>query len=97
MDRIGNIAARPMNLEKPTNTTEKASNSFANMLGNAIEQVNDSQLESNQAAQKLIDGDETDLHNVMIASEKASISLSTAVEVRDKAINAYQSIMRMQV
>lgn len=98
MDQIENIAATvPMNLQKPASTPEQASKSFANMLGDAIGKVNDSQLASNQETQKLTDGEDTDLHNVMIASEKASLSLSTAVEVRDKAINAYQSIMRMQV
>lgn len=97
MDPIDNMAAHSMNLGKPTNTTAQVSKSFANMLGSAIGEVNDSQNASNQAVHKLINGSETDLHNVMIASEKASISLSTAVEIRDKAINAYQSIMRMQV
>lgn len=99
MDQIAGVSSLPLNHRETTksNATSQSSKSFGHMLGEALEQVNDSQLKANQETQKLINGKETDLHNVMIASKKASISLSTAVEIRDKAINAYQSIMRMQI
>ncbi|PWU00926.1 MAG: flagellar hook-basal body complex protein FliE, partial [Bacteroidetes bacterium] len=46
---------------------------------------------------KLINGDNVDLSQVMIAQQKANITLQAAVEVRNKVIDAYQEMMRMQV
>lgn len=98
MDRIENIAARPqLLLQKPQHTTAEASKTFSDMLGNAIGQVNKSQVQSDQVAEKLINGNAANLHNVMIEAEKASVTLTAAVEVRNKTIDAYHTIMRMQV
>ena len=47
--------------------------------------------------EKLINGGNVDLHEVMITSQKASITLNATMEVRNKAIEAYQEIMRMSV
>ena len=47
--------------------------------------------------EKLINGGNVDLHEVMIASQKASITLNATMEVRNKAVEAYQEIMRMSV
>src|SRR5699024_2936353 len=97
MERIENMAVHPVFTEKPGSTTSEASEEFQNMLNEALNEVNKTQLQSQEAVQRLINGDATDLHNVMIASEKASITLTAAVEVRNKAIDAYNSIMRMQI
>jgi flagellar hook-basal body complex protein FliE len=59
--------------------------------------VNEAQLKSDIETKKLISGKTENLHNVMIAAEKASVALHTAVEIRNKAIEAYQEVMRMQV
>lgn len=72
-------------------------NSFASVLQNAIDQVNTSQNDADTMTQKLINGQNVDLSQVMIAQQKANITLQTAVEVRNKVIDAYQEIMRMQV
>lgn len=42
-------------------------------------------------------GESVDLHQVMIASQKASVTLQAALEIRNKAVEAYQEMMRMQV
>ena len=47
--------------------------------------------------EKLINGGNVDLHEVMIAAQKASVTLSATMEVRNKAVEAYQEIMRMSV
>jgi flagellar hook-basal body complex protein FliE len=70
---------------------------FGKFLSDAISKVNDSQIESNKMTEALIKGDVDNLHQVMITAEKASITLQTTVEVRNKVIEAYQEIMRMQV
>lgn len=94
---INPIQAQGQALIQNKTTNTSSTGSFSKMLSNAIGQLNQSQLSSQQAIQGYLNGNTTDLHNVMIAVEKSSIELQTAVQVRDKAINAYQEIMRMQV
>lgn len=70
---------------------------FANVLKNAINNVNDMQIESDRMTNQLVSGQATDLHNVMITAQKASITLETTVQIQQKVIDAYNEIMRMQV
>jgi flagellar hook-basal body complex protein FliE len=74
-----------------------AQKSFAAFLKDAINQVNDEQIKADQLTEKLVKGENVDLHQVMIASQKASISLQLTLEIRNKVIEAYQEMMRMQV
>ncbi|MBG9455173.1 flagellar hook-basal body protein FliE [Lysinibacillus sphaericus] len=78
-------------------TPYEAQQSFANSLKEAISKVNDQQITSDNLTQKLINGGDVELHEVMIASQKASITLNATIEVRNKVIEAYQEIMRMSV
>jgi flagellar hook-basal body complex protein FliE len=78
-------------------TSSEIQQSFAKYLNNAIEKVNELQIHSDQLTEKLATGQNVDLHHVMIAAEKASITLQTTIEIRNKVIEAYQEIMRMQV
>jgi flagellar hook-basal body complex protein FliE len=48
-------------------------------------------------AEKLARGENVELHEVMIASQKASITLAATMEIRNKVIEAYQEVMRMQI
>ena len=52
---------------------------------------------SDVLTEKLINGEDVELHDVMIASQKASITLNATLEIRNKVVEAYQEIMRMQV
>lgn len=99
MERIQLHSAQQIqNVHTPVKQTPaQAQNQFADMLGNALNQVNEAQVKSDHAAEKLANGQADDLHNVMIAAEKATITLRTAVEFRNKAVEAYQRIMRMQI
>jgi flagellar hook-basal body complex protein FliE len=80
-----------------TDTNQQKEINFNDILKNSIKSLNDSQLQADQLSQKLALGENVDLHEVMIASQKAQIALNLAVEVRNKAVEAYQEIMRMQV
>ncbi|MBS4203789.1 flagellar hook-basal body complex protein FliE [Bacillus sp. FJAT-49754] len=75
----------------------QAEKSFGELLKTAINEVNSTQLQSDAATASLVRGDNIDLHNVMISAQKASITLQAALEVRNKAVEAYQEIMRMQM
>lgn len=70
---------------------------FADALKDAIAGVNDAQNNADKATEKMANGDMDDLHNVMIAGQKASTALETGVQVQSKVIDAYNEIMKMQV
>jgi len=70
---------------------------FSKYLGEMIEKVNSSQMASDKAIQQLATGETKALHEVMIAMEKASVSFQFITQVRNKAVEAYQEIMRMPV
>ncbi len=71
--------------------------SFGDMLKNAISTVNELQQQSDQEIQKLMTGETKDLHTTMIAVQKADLSFQMMMQVRNKIVQAYQEIMRMQV
>lgn len=71
--------------------------SFSDTLQEAISNVNKLHVEADQAAQNLATGKTDNIAEVMIASEKADVALKVMVQVRNKIIDAYQEIMRMQV
>ena len=62
-----------------------------------VSKVNDLQVQSDKSIQGLASGENKNLHEVMISMEKASISFQFMSTVRDKALAAYQEVMRMQV
>jgi len=78
-------------------TPAEAQKSFSSFLKSSIEKVNQAQMESDKLTEKLALGQNVDLHQVMIASQKASVSLQLTLEIRNKAVEAYQEMMRMQV
>ncbi|MFD2212856.1 MULTISPECIES: flagellar hook-basal body complex protein FliE [Metabacillus] len=80
-----------------TNSKTENKTSFAETLKQSINEINKAQLESDKMTEALASGKNVELHDVMIASQKSSITLLTAIEVRNKAIEAYQEMMRMQV
>jgi flagellar hook-basal body complex protein FliE len=90
----------PLNIQKPiesTATPYEAQKSFSSFLKDSIEKVNQTQIESDKMTEKLALGQDVDLHQVMIASQKASVTMQLTLEVRNKAVEAYQEMMRMQV
>ncbi|KOP83945.1 flagellar hook-basal body protein FliE [Cytobacillus solani] len=80
-----------------TNSPSEAQKSFASVLKESIDKVNELQVQSDKATEKLVNGENIDLHQVMIASQKASVAMSATLEIRNKVIEAYQETMRMQV
>jgi flagellar hook-basal body complex protein FliE len=69
---------------------------FASSLASAIEQVEQLHTDAQSNAADMMQNGGQDLHNVMIAVEKADISLQLKMQVRNKIVNAYQEISRLQ-
>lgn len=71
--------------------------SFANMLGRMISDVNAQQNSAMQTVNALQSGQNVPLHQAVIAMEEANVSFQLMVEVRNRLLDSYQEIMRMQV
>jgi flagellar hook-basal body complex protein FliE len=69
---------------------------FGATLKNAISQVNDLSDVSDQKVGDLVQGGQGDVHNVMIAVEKADIAFQLMMQVRNKIVNAYQEVSKLQ-
>jgi flagellar hook-basal body complex protein FliE len=72
-------------------------NKFGEMLKTSMSEVNQAQISANRAAEQIAAGETKNLHGAMIKLEEADISLRLMVQVRNKAVAAYQEIMSMQV
>jgi flagellar hook-basal body complex protein FliE len=76
---------------------EVKGNSFGKILKTSLSEINQLQKDADLAIQELAAGNEKDIHQTMIALEKAEISFQFMMQVRNKIIAAYQEVMRMQV
>ncbi len=70
---------------------------FGNTLAAALRDVNQQHLDADRAVADLVSGRSQDVHNVMIASQKADIGFQLLIQVRNKVVSAYETIMRMQI
>jgi flagellar hook-basal body complex protein FliE len=69
---------------------------FSDLLTDAVGQVNELEAEAHSAVSGLMTGSGVDVHQAMIATEKASMSFELALAVRNKAVQAYQQVIGMQ-
>lgn len=83
--------------KQETTESKELTSNFSQMLGKLVNEVAEAQHNSNSAVKELHAGGEKNLHEVMIAMEQADISLRYLVQVRNKALEAYQEISRLQV
>ena len=70
---------------------------FGDLLNQCVGEVNEKQLASSQAVTDLLAGKDVPLHQAMIAMQEAGVSFQLMVEVRNKLLQGYQDLMRMQV
>ncbi|MGA9120036.1 MAG: flagellar hook-basal body complex protein FliE [Bacteroidota bacterium] len=91
---VPNVGLERKTAEK---SARDATVSFGETLNQAVKDVNGLQLEANKAVEQMVSGEGADLHDVMIAVEKAKTSFDLLMEVRNKAISAYQELMRIQI
>lgn len=77
--------------------TQDASKTFGEFLQDSLGKVNSLQQEANVAMEKLASGESQNLHETLLAVEKADIAFRTMNQVRSKVIDAYREIMKMQI
>lgn len=71
--------------------------SFKDIINNEIQKVNDQQIKADELTKGFISGQVEDLHSVLIATEEARLSLELAIQVRNKAVEAFREINNMQL
>ena len=77
--------------------TTSVDGSFGNVLGRFVNDVNQKQIAAKETVSDLLGGEKVSLHQAMLSMEEASISFQLMVEVRNKLLESYQELMRMQV
>ncbi|TWT03690.1 flagellar hook-basal body complex protein FliE [Planomicrobium sp. CPCC 101079] len=96
MDPISQIQT-PMFQSPSVAKTENKAEGFGDIFKQALQDVNAAQKESDTKTKQLVTGEVNDVSEVMIAAQKASLSLELTVQVRNKVVEAYQEVMRMQL
>ncbi|AGY82348.1 flagellar hook-basal body complex protein FliE [Carnobacterium inhibens] len=81
-----------------TQTSEETNglSSFSGILENAMSSLNEQQVSADQGVQDLVSGNTDNLHNVMIQTSEAQLSLELALQLRNKGLEAYNEIKNMQ-
>ena len=80
-------------LEK--NIDEKKS--FSDVISNAINNVNEKQINADNSIESLIKGDDITMHEVMLSMQESQLSMQLLIEVRNKMVEAYQEINKIQL
>ena len=101
-----NITENPLRIS-PTGTTDTATPqdqkgevkdaSFGDQLRELLYSVNDMQASADEKVSEVVTGESEDLHNAMIALEEANVSFQLMLEIRNKMLEAYQEINRMNI
>jgi flagellar hook-basal body complex protein FliE len=91
---LGNIQTRPI-LPEPAGARRPGAG-FGTSLNGLVEAVESTNASANEAVGRMIDGS-GDVHDAMIALQRADLTLQFSVQVRNKLVQAYQEIMRMPV
>ena len=94
---INSINSTFLNDLNSDSINEKKNTGFDNVLKDLIGNVNETQMDSNQLTNEFIGGGDVEIHEVMIAGEKAKTSLDLLVEIRNKAVDMYKELTRMQI
>lgn len=77
--------------------TEAGGESFGRLLQSSLDRVSQLQSAADQSLEELTTGRQTDIHSTMIAMEKAGVAFDLALQIRNKLLNAYETLMRQQI
>jgi len=98
--KVSLLTPQPLALPKaaePAAVREAHTTTFGELLKEKLLEVNRLQVEANELTNQFMAGEPIDLHTVMIAAEKANLALQLTVQIRNKLLEAYQEISRMQI
>lgn len=96
LQRLRQVTGGEGNLPVPRTGGEGGA-SFADTLKDAVNKVDGAQKEADNQIEAFVAGEQDDLHEVMISMNSARLSFQLMTEVRNKMLDTYQELMRMQV
>ena len=97
---IEKLSMTPVVMSAKSHVSEPAREdypSFGEYLAQSLKKVNQLQLDSEEWKKALVTGRVEDISQVVVAGQKAEIALQLTLQMRNRAVSAYQEIMRMQV
>lgn len=83
-------------MEAPASPASKPGE-FQSLLDSSIEKMETLRSDANQAVESLLNGQGGELHSVVLATQRADLAFELGLQVRNKVVQAYQEIMRMQM
>lgn len=93
-----NVAALGnMGLPGSDSARDRVNGGFKDLLARTLQEANQNLVGADRLGEQLVTGQVQDVSQVMIAAQKAELSLQLAIQIRNKLLEAYQEIMRMQV
>lgn len=98
--QIGSIVQQTDGVELSTERQDvnaQDTESFSDLLSNAINGVDETMKNSEAKVEQFVSGETDNLHDVMISMQRAKLSFNMMVEIRNKAVETYQEISRMQI
>jgi flagellar hook-basal body complex protein FliE len=97
MSQISEITGMASQHIPGSRKVQEGAQTFNETLNGYLENVNDMIQEAGDTVEKMANGEVTDMHQVMIAVEKASIGLEMVLEIRNKLLESYRELMRTQI
>lgn len=98
VNAVANLPALPAAMLGATNATASPGTAgFSQAVQRFIDETNKQQVLADQSVEMLATGQTDSIHETVLALTKADLSLRVFMEVRNKVIDAYQEIMRMQL
>jgi len=96
LQQLGSISSDSP-LQSSASVSPGGGGHFANMLGDMVNEVAQKQADAGSAVTGLLSGQNVSLHQAMISMEEANVSFQMMVEVRNRLLDSYQELMRMQI
>ncbi len=97
LENMGPVEPSSSRNIKASSPVEKTASDFGKAFSNGLNNVNDAQINAEQAAEVMASGGDISAHEVMIAAEKANLTMQMAVQMRNKIITAYNEINNIRI
>ena len=94
---VAGVPATPSSVSATTAGSQAPADGFGDTIASALESVSQAEFNADALATDVALGGDTSVQELMVAMTKASLSVDLLVQVRNKAVEAYQEIMRMQI
>jgi flagellar hook-basal body complex protein FliE len=81
----------------PSFSESSPANEFQSVLDEAIFRVEQFRIKADESTNRFLNGENEEIHQVVLAGQRADLAFETLLQVRNKVVNAYQEVMRMQL